>query len=429
MALPLARSLIVLFTVLTLAACGGGGAPGGPGGAGGFGGMASFKPNVTVVTLKTQPVALTRELPGRTSAFLVADVRPQVNGIIKRRLFEEGSMVRAGQPLYDIDDAIYKAQVDSAAAALKKAEASAVAAQLAAKRARELIKIDAISAQDNENAIASEGQANADVAAARAALDSANVNLAYAHIVAPITGRIGKSLVTQGALATADQSTALATVQQLDPIYIDVNQSSTEWLALKQEIDSGRVKSQGAGTPVRIVLENGTLYQHEGKLQFADVTVDPTTGNFLLRVLVPNPEGLLMPGMYVRAELDEGTLANGVLAPQEGIAHDPKGDATALVVDAQGKVQERKVNVTREVGNAWLVDDGLSAGDKLIVAGLQKVQPGMTVQPVEAPSSAALPSAAPATGAARAPAPSAHPHTAVPRRARPAVAVAARDTP
>ena len=427
MALPPARSLIVCSALLTLVACGGGGPPGGPGGAGGFGGMASYKPNVTVVTLKSQPVALTRELPGRTSAFLVADVRPQVNGIIKRRLFEEGSVVHAGQPLYDIDDAIYRAQVDSAAAAVKKAEASAVAAQLAAKRSRELIKIDAISAQDNDNAVAAEGQANADVAAARAALDTANVNLAYAHIVAPITGRIGKSMVTQGALATADQSTPLATVQQLDPIYIDVNQSSAEWLALKQEIDSGRVTSQGAGTPVQIVLENGSRYQHEGKLQFADVTVDPTTGNFLLRVLVPNPEGLLMPGMYVRAVLDEGVLPNGVLAPQEGIAHDPKGDASALVVDAQDKVQERKVNVTREVGNAWLIDDGLAAGDKLIVAGVQKVQPGMTVQPVEAPPNAAPPAPAPSAGAARAPSPpAAHPRS---RRTRPAVAVATRDTP
>jgi membrane fusion protein (multidrug efflux system) len=358
------------------AGCGsGGGAP--PA----FGG---FKPQVTVVTLKAQPVTLTRTLPGRTSAFLVADVRPQVSGIVKRRLFTEGGFVHAGEPLYEIDDAIYRAQYDNANAALQKAQATEVAAQLAAKRSAELIKIDAVSTQDNENAIAAEKQAEADVAAARAALASAGVNLAYAHITAPISGRIGRSSVTQGALVTADQATALATIQQLDPIYIDVNQTSADYLQLKQEIDSGRITSQGAGTPATILLENGTTYDQKGKLQFADVTVDPTTGNFLMRVLVPNPRKLLMPGMYVRAVIDEGVLPRGVLAPQRGITHDPKGDATALIVDADGKVEQRTVDATRAIGTNWLIDKGLAAGDRLIVAGLQNVQPGMTVQPVEA---------------------------------------------
>ncbi len=342
-----------------------------------------FRPEVTVVALKAQPVTLTRELPGRTGAYLVADVRPQVSGIVKRRLFTEGSLVRAGQVLYEIDDSIYRAQYDNAAAALQKAKANEVAAQLAARRAAELIKIDAISAQDNENAISAGAQAVADVAAARAALESAAVNLSYARIAAPITGRIGRSAVTAGALVTADQSTALATIQQLDPIYVDVNQSSADWLALKQEIDSGRVRSTGAGTPATIVLENGATYPHEGKLLFSDVTVDPTTGNFLLRVLVPNPEGLLLPGMYVRAVIDEGVLPHGILAPQEGIEHNPRGEATALVVDPAGRVQERGVGVTRAVGDRWLIDSGLSAGDRLIVSGVQKVQPGMPVRAVE----------------------------------------------
>ncbi|MGH7211767.1 MAG: efflux RND transporter periplasmic adaptor subunit, partial [Acetobacteraceae bacterium] len=227
-------------------------------------------------------------------------------------------------------------------------------------------------------------QADADVASARAALDSAGVNLAYAHITAPISGRIGRSNVTQGALVTADQTTALATIQQLDPIYIDVNQSSAAYLQLRQEIDSGRIKSNGAGTPATIILGNGTTYAHQGKLQFAEVTVDPTTGNFLMQVLVPNPQKLLMPGMYVRAVINEGVLPHGILAPQQGISHDPKGDATALIVDAEGKVEQRMVDVTRAVGNEWLVENGLSAGDRLIVAGLQNVQPGMAVQAVEA---------------------------------------------
>jgi membrane fusion protein (multidrug efflux system) len=316
-------------------------------------------------------------------------VRPQVSGIVKRRLFVEGGLVHAGQSLYEIDPSLYRAQYDNAQAALQKAQANEVAANLAAKRSADLVKIDAVSAQDNENAISAERQAQADVASAKAALDTASVNLGYTHINAPITGRIGRSAVTEGALVTADQATALATIQQLDPIYIDVNQSSADWLQLKQEIDSGRIKSQGAGTPATVLLENGTTYRHVGKLQFADITVDPTTGNFLLRVLVPNPESLLMPGMYVRAVINEGVLPQGVLVPQEGIQHDPRGDATALVVNTEGKVEQRQVDVSRAVGNRWLVDQGLQAGDRLIVSGLQKIQPGMPVQAVETASTSA----------------------------------------
>lgn len=355
-------------------------------------------PQVSVVTLKAQPVTLTRELPGRTSAFLVAEVRPQVSGIVKRRLFTEGSTVKAGQPLYELDDAIYRAQFNSARATLLKAQATQEAARLTANRAAEMVKIDAVSAQDNDNAIAALRSAEADVAAAQAAVDSSAVNLAYAHIVSPISGRIGKSSVTQGALVTADQTAPMATVQQLDPIYVDVNQSSSEWLQLKQEIDAGRVQAGAAGAPTRIVLENGETYGSEGKLQFTDVTVDPTTGNFLLRVIVANPNQVLMPGMYVRAVVGEGVMPQGVLAPQRAVTRDARGGATALVVNRDGKVEPRDVKVTRTIGDQWLVQSGLAAGDRVIVEGLQKVQPGMPVQAVEA----AAPSVADAGGAAAA---------------------------
>jgi len=366
----------VFAIALLLTACGHGGKP-----PGGFGDMT---PQVTVVTLKEQPVTLRRELPGRTNAYLVAEVRPQVSGVLKKRLFEEGSLVKAGQPLYEIDDAIYRAQLESAQASLAKAEATVAAAQLAADRARELIKIDAVSRQEYDNAISASGQAIADVAAGKAAVANASVNLSYAHLTAPISGRIGKSSVTVGALVTANQTAAMATIQQLDPIYVDVNQASSEWLRLKQEIDSGRAQSGAADSPVTILLTDGRTYGEKGKLQFADITVDPTTGDFLLRAIVPNPNGELLPGMYVRALLDEGVLSKGVLAPQQGIARDVKGNATALVVNAQGKVETREVKVSRTVGDQWLVDEGLAGGDRVIVEGLQKVQPGVAVKAVEA---------------------------------------------
>jgi membrane fusion protein (multidrug efflux system) len=360
-------------------------------------------PQVSVVTLKLQAVTLTRDLPGRVSAFLVAEVRPQVSGIVKRRLFTEGGTVKLGQPLYELDDAIYRAQYNSAHATLQKAQATQEAARLTANRAAEMVKIDAVSAQDNDNAVAALAQAQADVAAAQAALDSSAVNLAYAHIVSPISGRIGKSSITQGALVTAEQSAALATVQQLDPIYIDVNQSSSEWLQLKQDIDAGRVQAGASGAPTKIVLENGAAYGTEGTLQFSDVTVDPSTGNFLLRVVVANPNQLLMPGMYVRAIVGEGIRPQGLLVPQRGITRDPKGGATALVVGQDGKVAVHEVKVSRTIGDQWVVEDGLTAGDRVIVEGLQKVQPGMPVTAAEAAPAADGASAAaggPAAGPA-----------------------------
>jgi membrane fusion protein (multidrug efflux system) len=388
-----ALALSAVALAVGLAACGKAPQGGFPGG---------FSPAVTVQTLKTGPVALMRELPGRTSAFQVADVRPQVGGLIRERLFTEGSLVRAGQPLYQIDDAIYRAQLSSAQAALARTEAAAHAARLAADRSSALLKSQLVSTQDNDTAVANASQADAEVAGARAALDTARVNLAYARITAPISGRIGRSSVTPGALVTANQADALATISQLDPIYVDVSQASSEWLPLRRAIQGGSVKAQGPGTPVHIVLEDGSAYGREGKLQFSDVTVDASTGNFLLRVLVPNPEGLLLPGMYVRAVLPEGLQPQGLLAPQGGIQHDPRGNATALVVGADGKVEQRTLKLGRAIGGSWLVEEGLVAGDKLIISGLQKIGPGMAVQASEAgaaPATAPPGAAPPAAGA------------------------------
>jgi membrane fusion protein (multidrug efflux system) len=368
-----ARSLQLAALCLTLAACGGHATatPDGP------------PPQVTVVTLKSRPVMLTHILPGRTSAYLIAEVRPQVSGIVKQRRFIEGGNVRAGQVLYDLEDSLYRAESDSAKANLQKAQAILHAERLAAGRSAELARTGVVSAQDNERVVATLGQAEADVAAAQAAVASSAVNLAYAHIVAPISGRIGKSNVTQGALVNAGQSNALATIQQLDPIYVEVNQSSSEWLLLKQDIDAGRVRSDRSAAPAEILLEDGTSYPHAGKFQFEDVTVDPTTGSLLLRAIVPNPDLMLLPGMYVRAVLNEGLLAHGLLAPQIGITRDPKGNGSALIVNTDGKVEARTVRLSRTVGDQWLVEEGLSSGDRLIVEGIQKVQPDMPVQAAE----------------------------------------------
>ena len=378
---------LALLGAAALAGCGGSQKPGG-----------GYPPApVKVVTLRAQQVTLTRELPGHTSAFLVAEVRPQVTGIVNKRLFTEGGAVTAGQVLYELDDRSYQAQYDSAAASLKNAQATLEAAQLRAHRSVELRKIDAVSEQDNETTIAELRQAEAAVASAEAAVAGARVNLGFTRITSPITGRIGKSTVTQGALVTANQTQALATVQQLDPIYVDVSQSSGEWLALKQDIVAGRLKAGGAGTPAKILLENGSDYGAEGTLQFEDVTIDETTGSLLLRILVPNPTRTLLPGMYVKAIISQGVRADALLAPQIGLTRDATGQATALVVGAGNKVEPRAVRVSRAIGDQWLVEDGLHAGDRVIVEGLQKVQPGMPVEPSEAgsaPTAAAAPPAA-----------------------------------
>ncbi|WP_312916975.1 efflux RND transporter periplasmic adaptor subunit [Stenotrophomonas sp.] len=383
--------LVALSLALSVAlvACKGGGEQqqqGGPG-------------QVTVVTLKPEAVTLTRELAGRATGYQVAEVRPQVSGIVAKRLFTEGSVVKAGEPLYQLDDAAYRAQANSARAQLARAEATANAARLAARRSSELVKSKVISVQDDENAQAAWKQAEADVLAARASLDAANVTLGYARITAPISGQIGKSSVTQGALVSAGQAEPLATINQLDPIYIDVTQSSAELLQLRRELAAGRLEG-ASELPVDIVLEDGSTYAHKGKLEFSEVSVDPSTGSYALRVRVENPDQVLMPGMFVRAVLGSGVRPNALLVPMQGIARDAKGNTSAMVVDAEGKVAVRPVTVSRTVGDKWLVEDGLKAGDKVIVEGLQKIGPGMPVQATEKGAEAAKPAAAPAVAPA-----------------------------
>jgi membrane fusion protein, multidrug efflux system len=376
-ALPVALAATV---VLALSACGHGGGPG-------QGGMPPA--SVTVVTLKAGSVNLQRELPGLVSARMVAEVRPQVSGIIKRVLFTEGGLVKAGQILYLLDDAVYLAAERSAEAARMRAQAALESAKNSADRGSELVKTKLISAQDNDILQSAYHQAQADLAAAEAAYDAARINVAYAHISAPIAGRIGKSAVTQGALVVANQPDTLARVQQLDTVYVDVTQSSAEWLQLQQELSAG---GQGSGNrEVRITMEDGSAYPLSGQLQFSDVTVESGTGSFLLRVLVPNPKSLLLPGMYVRATINEGVLKDALLAPQRGITRDPKGNATAMVVGTDGKTALRNVATARAVGDQWLVTSGLAAGDKLIVEGLQKIGPGMPVQASEEAAPAATP--------------------------------------
>lgn len=341
-------------------------------------------PEVEVVTLTTQPVRLTRELPGRTRSFRIAEVRPQVDGIIEEQLFEEGGRVEAGQPLYQLDDAMYRAEYESAQAALARAEAELEVARLNAERTAELIQTNAISEQDHENAVARLNQAEADVGVAKAAMASSAVRLGYARITSPISGRIGTSSVTPGALVTANQQDPLATVQQFDPMLVDLSQSANELLALRSDLAAGRLTTT-SDVPVTIILENGRRYGHAGTFKFADLAVDPSTGSYTLRVSVPNPDHLLLPGMYVRAVVTPGVIQEGVLAPQRGIMRDPKGNATALVVVGENnQVERRTVEVGRTVGDQWLVEEGLAAGDRVIVAGVQKVQPGMQVRVADA---------------------------------------------
>jgi membrane fusion protein (multidrug efflux system) len=338
---------------------------------------------VTVVTLKTEPVTLSRQLPGRTNPFVVAEVRPQVTGIVKERLFSEGSLVKAGQALYQLDDATYRASYNSAKALLARAEASVEIARFNADRAEELIKTNAVSKQDLLNAQAEKRQAEADVGVAQAHVASVQVKLSYARITSPIDGRIGKSTVTRGALVTADQVSPLTTVQQLDPIYVDLTRSANELLELRRELSSG-VARRTTGIPVTILFEDSSPYEHEGELTFTDVAVDPRTGSYALRVVVPNPDNLLMPGMYVRAIVSNAVLDRGLLVPQRGIGRDAKGNARAMVVNRDGTVEQRAVQVSRTVSDHWLVNGGLNEGDRVIVEGLQKVRPGMTVTVTEA---------------------------------------------
>lgn len=359
---------------------------------------------VGIVVVTPEKVTLDTELPGRAAAYQISEVRPQVGGIILQRLFTEGSDVKAGQALYQIDPALYQASFDSAQAAVAKAEATRETQKAKAARYGELVGIQAISRQDNDDAQAALKQAEADLLSARAALETARINLAYTRVAAPISGRVGKSTVTPGALVTAGQATAMTTVQQLDPIYVDVTQSSADLLRLKRELASGHLKRAGANQAVvKLVLEDGSPYRLTGKLQFSDVTVDPGTGSITLRAIFPNPQATLLPGMYVRAVLETGEDDTAILAPQPAVGRNTKGQAVAWVLNAQDTVEERVLETPRTVGDRWLVTAGLKAGDRLIVEGRQRVQPGVPAKAVPAGSSGAAP-AAPAAAASGSPA-------------------------
>ena len=326
-------------------------------------------PEVAVVTVQTKPVVTTTELAGRTSANLVAEVRPQVGGIIQKRFFTEGSDVKAGQPLFQIDPALYQA-------ALARSEAQLSTLQLKEKRLKELLADKAVSRQDYDDTSAALKQIQADV-------QTAGINLKYTTITAPISGRIGKSSVTVGALVTAHQPVALATIQQMDPMYVDVSQSTTDILRLRRQIQEGELDpNANQQKKVRLFLDDGTEYPLKGNLQFRDITVDPTTGSVILRIVFPNPKGVLLPGMFVRAVIQEGLHKNAMMIPQQAVSRDPKGNPYTLTVDIAGKVQQRDIKLDRAVGDAWLVDSGLADGDRVIVEGLLKAKPGMTVKTV-----------------------------------------------
>ncbi|MCZ7834709.1 MULTISPECIES: multidrug efflux RND transporter periplasmic adaptor subunit AcrA [Atlantibacter] len=345
--------------------------------------QAQHTPEVGVVTLKSEPLPITTELPGRTSAYRVAEVRPQVSGIILKRNFVEGSDIEAGVSLYQIDPATYQASYESAKGDLARAQASANIAQVTLRRYQKLIGTNYISKQDYDDAQATAQQANAAVVAAKAAVETARINLAYTKVTSPISGRIGKSNVTEGALVQNGQATALTTVQQLDPIYVDVTQSSNDFLRLKQELASGALKQENGKAKVQLVTSDGIKFDQEGTLEFSDVTVDQTTGSITLRALFPNPNHTLLPGMFVRARLEEGVNPNAILVPQQGVTRTPRGDASAMVVGEGDKVEVRQITATQAIGDKWLVTDGLKTGDRVIITGLQKVRPGAQVKAQE----------------------------------------------
>ena len=367
----LTRAVLCMLLSLMLLACeeGGKGAPG-----------SSGPREVVIIKLEPRREVYTTALAGRIASFQVAEVRPQVGGILQQRLFTEGADVKAGQALYQIDPATYEAALDSAQAALMKAEANVTPARLKAARFRELLAIKAVSKQEYDDAQAAFKQAEADVAVNRAAVKTARINLEYTKVRSPISGRIGKSAFTTGALVTANQAQALTSVRQLDPVYVDITQSSQDLLRLRAQFTNGELRSAAEEAPVRLKLENGAMYPHEGRLQFTDVSVDESTGMVSLRALFPNPEHILLPGMYVRAVIAEGVDENALLVPQRALRRDPKGQASVLLVDGGGKVDVRLVDVGRTVGDSWQVLSGLKPGDRVIVEGGQNVRPGMSVK-------------------------------------------------
>jgi membrane fusion protein (multidrug efflux system) len=387
-------SIAILAASLLLAGCGKKQTPAGP---------PPGPPEVGIIVVKQEKASLTTELSGRTVPHMIAEVRPQVSGIIKKRLFTEGSDVKAGQVLYQIDPATYQAAWASAKATEARVEASLVSVRLTEERYRDLVKIKAVSQQDYDNASAALNQAEADLAFAKAAVETARINLAYTKVTAPISGRIGRSTVTDGALVTANQPAALATVQQLDSMYVDVTQSTAELLKLKQNLANGVMK-KSASAQVKLLLEDGSKYPLPGTLKFSEVTVDQSTGSVTLRAVFPNPKQTLLPGMFVRAILEEGVDENAILIPQRGVTRNPKGDAVVMVVGAEEKVEPRPIKVVRTVGDSWLVSDGLKAGDRVILEGLQKARPGTQVKAVpfgSAPVAAPAPAGSPQPAAAK----------------------------
>jgi membrane fusion protein (multidrug efflux system) len=378
--------VVVVCTSTTLMGCHGGGpAP------------ARRAAEVGVVTVKPQPVTITTELPGRTSSYRVAEVRPQVSGVLLKRLFVEGSEVKEGQPLYQIDPAPFQASYDSAKATLEHAQAELTTAKLLEERYRPLVEVNAVSRQQYDNAVASALQAQADVASGKAVVETARINLAYTHVLSPISGRTSRSSITEGALVTANQTTSLVTVTQLDPIYVDVTQPATVLLRLQRELEAGQLVNRGDNAAVvGLKLEDGSEYSREGSLKFSEVTVDQSTGSVTLRAEFPNPSHLLLPGMFVRARIQEGVRQQALLVPERGVTHDQRGEPVALIVGDGNKVQQRTLKTDRVVGDQWLVVGGIQPGDRVVVSGVQKAHPGDQVTPIEAGQAAA----------ARAPAPS-----------------------
>jgi membrane fusion protein (multidrug efflux system) len=357
-----------LFLLLALGACGKQEIPPPP------------APQVSVITLQPGSATLTSELPGRIAAFETSDVRPQVSGLIQTRLFREGQEVRQGQALYQIDPSPYRAQAANARAALARAQAAIASSDALARRYGQLVAINAISKQDYENAQTTAAQARADVGVQRAALQTAEIDVRRTHISAPISGRIGRSTYTPGALVTSGQTDALTTIQRIDTVYVDLTQSSADLLKLRQQILQGSVAGASVTAHVRLKLEDGTTYPIEGKLQFADVTVDPTTGSQTIRATFPNPQRLLLPGMYVRAEIVDGTRQNALLVPQRAVSRDEKGEPTVMVVGAGDKVEIRQLTTNRTAGDNWIVTDGLKPGDRVIIEGGMLLRPGVQVK-------------------------------------------------
>jgi membrane fusion protein (multidrug efflux system) len=338
-------------------------------------------PEVSTVTVAPREVALSTELSGRTSAYRIAEIRPRVSGLVEKRLFTEGSNVKEGQVLYQIDPAPFTAELDNAQAALAEAKAKLPTTSLRAARYKALVSHSALSQQDYDDAASNLDQVKASITSLEARVETARINLGYTKVVAPISGRIGKSSVTDGAIVTAYQATALATIQQLDPIYVDVPQSTADMLRMKARFKEGLLNPQEKDhDKVRLILEDGKPYPLEGTLQFSDVSVDPTTGSVILRLIFPNPGGDILPGMFVKAVIREGVNPKAILVPQQGVSRDAKGNPYALLVDAENKVVLRQLTLDRAIGGEWLVADGLAPGDRVIVEGLQMLRPGTVVK-------------------------------------------------